>query len=463
MYIEQLYTGCLSEAAYYIESEGEAAIIDPIRETDQYMEMAASRGATIKYIFETHFHADFVSGHLDLAKKSGATIVYGPNAKPAYQVHVAEDGEKFALGKLNFTVLHTPGHTLESSCYLLSDEDGKDHAVFTGDTLFVGAVGRPDLAVKSDPPVTSADLGSMMYDSLKNKIMPLADEVTVYPAHGAGSSCGKGIGKETFSTIGVQKATNYALQPMTREEFIKEVTTDLPSPPAYFFEDARINMQGYDSLEDVLGRNITGLSPDEVSELLKGDVMVLDTRIPNDFEKGFIPGSWNIGLNGSYAVWVGTIVPISNKMIVVATPGKEQEAITRLARVGYENVVGFLAGGMEAWSAAGKAMDTVDSLQPAEVLALDQPKVIDVRQPGEFATCHVKGADSLPLSDLEARVGELDPAGVYYIHCAGGYRSMIASSIMKAHGVNNITNIYGGMKAIREAGFPIEEPAPVAL
>lgn len=463
MYIEQLYTGCLSEAAYYIESEGEAAIIDPIRETDQYIEMAASRGATIKYIFETHFHADFVSGHLDLARKSGATIVYGPKARPDYQVHVATDGEKFPLGKLNFTVLHTPGHTPESSCYLLSDEDGKDHAVFTGDTLFVGAVGRPDLAVKSDPPLTSADLGSMMYDSLQTKIMPLGDDVIVYPAHGAGSSCGKGIGKETFSTIGVQKATNYALQPMTREEFVKEVTTDLPAPPPYFFEDARINMQGYDSLENVLGRNVKGLSPDEVAGMLKEDVMVLDTRIPNDFEKGFIPGAWNIGLNGSYAVWVGTIVPIDRKMVVVAAPGKEQEAITRLARVGYENVQGFLEGGMEAWKAAGKTIDTVDSLNPADVLKLDNPLILDVRQPGEFATCHVKGAEALPLSELESRMGELDPDAVYYVHCAGGYRSMIASSIMKAHGVNNITNIYGGMKAIREAGFPLEQPAPVTI
>jgi glyoxylase-like metal-dependent hydrolase (beta-lactamase superfamily II)/rhodanese-related sulfurtransferase len=457
MYIEQLYTGCLSEAAYYIESDGEAAIIDPIRETDQYIEMAATRGATIKYIFETHFHADFVSGHLDLARKTGATIVYGPNANPAYKVHVAKDGEVFALGKVNFKVLHTPGHTLESSCYLLSDENGKNEAIFSGDTLFVGAVGRPDLAVKSERPLTPADLGSMMYDSLQNKIMPLADDVTVYPAHGAGSSCGKGIGKETFSTIGVQKATNYALQPMTREEFIKEVTTDLPSPPAYFFEDARINMQGYDSLDDVLGRNLTGLSPDQVTALIEEGAMVLDTRIPDDFEKGFIPGAWNIGLNGSYAVWVGTIVPIDRKLVVVASPGKELEAISRLARVGYEKVVGFLDGGMEAWNAAGKTMDSVNSMQATDVLKLDHPRIVDVRESSEFATCHVKGADSLPLSELGKRVSELDKDATYFVHCAGGYRSMIASSILKANGVTNITNIYGGMGVIKEAGFPIEE------
>jgi glyoxylase-like metal-dependent hydrolase (beta-lactamase superfamily II)/rhodanese-related sulfurtransferase len=462
MYIEQLYTGCLSEAAYYIESEGVAAIIDPIRETEPYLALAESRGATIQYIFETHFHADFVSGHLDLAGKTGATIVYGPNANPAYDVHVAKDGEEFSLGKLKIKVLHTPGHTLESSCYLLRDENGRDHALFSGDTLFVGAVGRPDLAVKSERPLTPEDLGSMMYDSLRDKIMPLADDVIVYPAHGAGSSCGKGIGKETFSTIGVQKATNYALQPMTREEFIAEVTTDLPAPPAYFFDDARINMQGYDNLDEVMGRTVKALSPAEVEAMAAENVLILDTRIPDNFEKGYLPGSWNIGLNGSYAVWVGTIIPIEQPMVVVAEEGKQHESILRLARVGFENVYGYLEGGPEAWKASGRKLDTVQSITAQELRKLEHPTILDVRQPNEYASSHIAGAGSLPLSELESRSSELNPDDTYYVHCAGGYRSMIASSILKAAGLHNIRNVYGGVKAIQEAGFEMESEVPVS-
>lgn len=460
MYIEQLYTGCLAEAAYYIESDGEAAIVDPIRETDAYLEMARERGATIKYIFETHFHADFVSGHLDLAAKTGATIVYGPNAKPNYDVHVATDGESFHLGKLEITALHTPGHTLESTCFLLKDEAGKDHALFSGDTLFVGAVGRPDLAVKAERPVSPAELASMMYDSLQQKIMPLDNEVIVYPAHGAGSSCGKGIGKETFSTIGVQKATNYALQPMTREEFVKEVTDELPTPPAYFFEDARINMEGYESLDSVLDRNVRALPPKEVAALTEDNILVLDTRHPDAFEQGFVPGAMSIGLNGSYAIWVGTLIPIDRKMVVVAEVGKETEAISRLARVGYENVVGYLDGGMDAWKAAGQPIDQVQSITASDLAQQrdrEQGQILDVRKPGEWTTCHLADAQSLPLSQIEGRIGELSPDQTYFVHCAGGYRSMIASSLFKAHGLTNIVNVYGGMKAIKEAGFKVVE------
>ncbi|MEM0996412.1 MAG: MBL fold metallo-hydrolase [Bacteroidota bacterium] len=461
MYIEQLYTKCLSEAAYYIESNGEAAIVDPIRETEPYVEMAAARGARIKYIFETHFHADFVSGHLDLAQTTGAQIIYGPNARPAYDVHVAEDGEELRLGALTIKVVHTPGHTPESTCYLLRDENGKDHALFSGDTLFVGAVGRPDLAVKSERPLTPEMLADMMYDSLRNKIMPLADEVIVYPAHGAGSSCGKGIGKETWSTIGVQKATNYALQPMTRAAFIAEVTQDLPAPPAYFFEDARINMQGYERLSEVLGRNVRGLSPEEVAAR-DDEVLVLDTRHPNEFERGFIPGAWSIGLNGSYAVWVGTLIPIDRPILVVAAPGKEEEAIVRLARVGYENVVGYLQGGMESWATAGQPVDAVKSVTAREMLDALPAPLLDVRKPGEFAVGHVPEATTFPLSNLEQRAGELDPETTYYVHCAGGYRSMIAASMLKAHGIPQVINVLGGIKTIREAGAALQAEEAVS-
>jgi hydroxyacylglutathione hydrolase len=462
MYIEQLYTGCLSMAAYYIESNGEAAIVDPLREPEPYLKMAEERGATIKYIFETHFHADFVSGHIDLANKTGAKIVFGPNAKPSYDVHVAEDGEEMQLGELSFKVLHTPGHTLESTCYLLRDAQGKDHALFSGDTLFVGAVGRPDLAVKSERPITPQDLANMMFDSLQNKIMPLADDVIVYPAHGAGSSCGKGIGKETWSTIGVQKALNYALQPMTREEFIEVVTADLPAPPAYFFEGARINMQGYDSLESVLDRSEKELSTSQVAAMAEEDVLILDTRSTDDFEKGFIPGAWSIGLDGSYAIWAGTLIAYEQKIVVVADDGKQEEAIVRLARVGFDNVLGYLKGGFDAWKAEGRPVSTVRSVTAEELLKAGEGVVLDVRKQTEYAGEHMEGALSFPLSNLENRVGELDPAETYFIHCAGGYRSMIASSIAKANGISNVVNVYGGIRAIREAGAEMKSETPVS-
>lgn len=456
MYIEQLYTGCLSEAAYYIESNGEVAVIDPIRETAPYLKLAESRGAKIKYIFETHFHADFVSGHIDLAKQTGATIVYGPNANPQYDVHIAQDGETFSLGALQLKALHTPGHTPESTCYLLKDNDGQDHAIFTGDTLFVGAVGRPDLAVKSDPPLEPKDLANMLFDSLHKHIMPLADEVLVYPAHGAGSSCGKGIGKETFSTIGVQKQTNYALQPMSREEFIQEVTEGLLPPPAYFFEDARINMQGYAPLNEVMA-SVRPLSP---SELEDTGGIVLDTRHPNDFEKGHVPGAINIGLNGQFAIWVGTLIDINSKLLLVTETGKEEESVRRLARVGYDNVTGYLEGGMESWNSNGRESATVESLTAEEFAEVSKEDlvVLDVRKPGEFQGGHLEEALHISLAELPKVVSQLNSDQTYLIHCAGGYRSMIAASLMKRANVHKLKNIYGGFGAIVKAGVPMVEP-----
>lgn len=464
MYIEQLYTSCLAEAAYYIESNGEAAIVDPLRETAPYLEMAAARGATIKYIFETHFHADFVSGHLDLAALTGATIVYGPDAQPQYAAHIAHEGEEFALGALKIKVLHTPGHTLESSCYLLHDQNGRPHALFSGDTLFVGAVGRPDLAVKGDHPVTSEELGSLMYDSLHRQIMPLADDVLVYPAHGPGSACGKGIGKETWSTIGVQKATNYALQPMSRAEFIAQVTDNLPSPPAYFFEDARINQMGYDNIDDVLARNVRALSPDEVAQAIAAGALVLDTRAADLFEAAFVPGAVNIGLNGGFAVWAGTLLPIDQQLVIVAEAGKEAESILRLARVGYENVIGFLENGIEAWVNAGMPSDQVASIVPETIgalLAAGHYALIDVRKPSEFADGHLLGARHLELDTLARDLPLLDPQGSYIVHCQGGYRSMIAASIMKAHGFEHVTNVKGGFAALSKTDVAIEKSTSV--
>jgi hydroxyacylglutathione hydrolase len=464
MYIEQLYTGCLAEAAYYIESDGEAAIVDPLRDTEPYLEMAAARGTQIKYIFETHFHADFVSGHIDLAADTGATIVYGPKANPQYKAVVAKDGQQFKVGKITIELLHTPGHTPESSCYLLKDENGKDYAIFTGDTLFVGAVGRPDLAVKSEQPVSPEELGSLMYDSLNTKIMPLADHVLVYPAHGPGSACGKGIGKETWSTIGIQKATNYALQPMTREQFVAQVTEDLPPPPAYFFEDARINQEGYESITEVMARNATPLSADAVADAIKNGALVLDTRVADAFEKAFIPGAINIGLNGGFAVWVGTLLSIERSLVIVAEKGRESESILRLARVGYENVVGYLEGGFEAWQAAGHPVDNIPSIPPdqlAQYLKAAKTEIVDVRKPTEYASGHVKGARHLELDRLESMLPQLDPSHQYVIHCQGGYRSMIAASLLKASGFSKVMNVLGGYAAIAKTSIPVERTPEV--
>lgn len=451
MYIEQLYTNCLAEAAYYVESDGEAAIIDPLRETEPYIDLASKRGTKIKYVFETHFHADFVSGHIDLSRKVNAPIIYGPGADTSYDVHNANDGEEFKLGKVTIRVLHTPGHTPESSCYLLLDEHGREHAIFTGDTLFVGDVGRPDLL---DGVMTSETLASMMYDSLQNKIKTLPDDVIVYPAHGPGSACGKNIGKETFSTIGEQKKINYALKDMPRKEFIEKVTDGILPPPQYFFEDARINKTGYEPIEDVIRMGTIPRSPGEFKNLAGEGVQTLDTRSADDFEKGFVPGSINIGLNGQFAIWVGTLIDIGKKLLLITEPGKEKETVLRLARVGYENVIGYLDGGINAYP--GK-LETIRSISADEV-KLEMEKgvsILDVRKPGEWNAGHLKAASFLPLSEFPSNIKDLDRNCSYIVHCGGGYRSMTAISIMKNHGFKNLVNVSGGFAPMKNAGLEI--------
>ena len=452
MYIEQLYTNCLAEAAYYIESEGEAAIIDPIRETEPYIALAKKRNASIKYIFETHFHADFVSGHIDLAKKVNAPIIYGPKANPDYEVHRAVDGEEFTLGKISLKVLHTPGHTPESTCFLLLDEAKRPHAVFTGDTLFVGDVGRPDLL---DGIMTSQEMASMLYDSLNTKIKTLPDATIVYPAHGPGSACGKNIGKETFSTIGEQKKFNYALKDQSREDFIAQVTDGISPPPKYFFEDARINKQGYSSVDHVLKKSNQPLSVQEFKTAVKGGALLLDTRKADDFEKAFIKGSVNIGLNGQYAVWVGTLINIHQPIVLVAQEGTEHESVLRLARIGFENVVGYLKNGIEAWD---EKLETVNSISADELQKEMQQDVaiLDVRKQGEWNTSHLKDAQFVPLASFPKNLKELDKHKPYIVHCGGGYRSMTAISIMKNEGFTNITNVYGGFAAMVNAGLEMD-------
>lgn len=457
MYIQQLYTNCLAEAAYYIESNGEAAIIDPLRETDPYIDLAESRGAKIKYVFETHFHADFVSGHIDLARKTGAQIVYGPTAKAGYDIYEAADEEVFALGEITLKLLHTPGHTLESMCLLLRDAQGKDYAIFTGDTLFVGDVGRPDLAVKSD--LSKEDLAGLLYDSIESKILPLKDDVIVYPGHGAGSACGKNIGKETQSTLGEQRKNNYALNCASREDFVQQVSSGLDAPPKYFFMDAGINKNGYDSIDEVMARNAIGLNPSEFeAEMAKGTI-VLDARDADTFEKGFIPGSINIGLNGQYAVWVGSLLDNATPILIVSDEGKEKEAVLRLARVGYEHVYGFLKGGFEAWLVQGKPIELIDSIEPQEMLGIDMHTIIDVRNPSEWHAGVLEGAELIPLSKLEEQIAHLDRNQKFLIHCAGGYRSMMAASIMKKHGFEHVKNVRGGINKIKESGFMLVIPA----
>lgn len=460
MYIEQLYTSCLAEAAYYIESEGEAAIIDPLRETEPYIALAKKRNTKIKYVFETHFHADFVSGHIDLAKKTNSKIVYGPTAVTGFDSHIAKDNEIFTIGKIKLKVLHTPGHTMESSCYLLIDENGKEHAIFTGDTLFVGDVGRPDLAIKSD--LTIQDLAGFMYESLNTKIKPLADDVIVYPAHGAGSACGKNIGKETFSTIGIQKKMNYALQPMSKAEFVKAVTDGLAEPPPYFMWDAKLNKEGYANIDEVLNKNTIGLSPEEFEIASKEDVIILDTRSPDDYEKGSVPNAINIGLDGQYAPWVGALLDPNKALILVTTEGRETEAVLRLARVGYEKVKGYLKGGINAWKDAGKKVEMTHSINADEFAkTYQQSAVLDVRNPGEWNTGIVENAKLVCLSTLEKSLDLLDKEQHYLVHCARGYRSMMASSILKKHGFKNITNIRGGMASIVEQKVPLVQPVTV--
>ena len=455
MLIKQLYTGCLSEAAYYIESNGEAAIVDPLRDIEEYLQLANERNVKIKYIFETHFHADFVSGHLDLSKASGAPIVYGPNTETKFAVHVAKHGEVFRIGDISIEVLHTPGHTLESSCYLLKDEKGKDYCVFTGDTLFVGDVGRPDLAQKGDE-ITMNDLAGMMYDSIHNKLFPLADDVIVYPAHGPGSACGKNLGPDTFSTIGNEKATNYALKAATKEEFIKEVTEGIAAPPQYFPINAMINKQGYESLDEVLMQGMKSLSVDEFKNLTKEDTIILDTRSEKKFTAGFIPGSISIGLDGRFAEWAGSLLPFDKPILLVTEPGKEKEAIIRMARVGFDKVIGFLNGGFEAWKKAGEKIDLIVEVEPYELLMdrqFDKSMVVlDVRKENEFAEGHLPDAINLPLNEMNdpGSMANIDDNQNLYVHCAGGYRSVIACSLLKRQGIHNLRNILGGWNAIKE-------------
>ena len=450
MYVEQLYTGCLAEAAYYIESNGEAAIIDPMRETEPYLELLKKRGAKLKYVMETHFHADFVSGHLDLAKETGAKLIFGPTAKPNYSSYTAEDGERFELGNVEIQVLHTPGHTMESSTYLLIDEGGNNHAVFTGDTLFIGDVGRPDLAVKSD--LTKEDLASLLYDSLQNKILPLSDEVIVYPGHGAGSQCGKNLSKETVSTIGEQRKFNYALQPMSKDQFVDVVTEGIAAPPAYFPENARINREGYQNIDEVLKRNLNALTLDQFQSAINEGALVLDTRHEDLFEKASLRYSINIPLNGQYAVWVGSLIPIDRQLVLITELGKEHESVLRLARVGFENVAGYLEGGVETWKRSGKAVQRIDSIEPEEMMSyLHQGyELLDVRRSTEAETEHVSGAINISLVELENRMHELNKDQKYVIHCAGGYRSMIASSILINNGFKNTLNIHGGFAKIKD-------------
>ncbi len=463
MKIEQIYTGCLAEAAYYIESEGEAVIIDPLRETKPYLEKLEKEGARLKYIFETHFHADFVSGHLDLAKKTGATIVYGPGAETEFEKYEARDGEILTVGKVQFKVLHTPGHTPESTCYLLYDEQGREQALFTGDTLFIGDVGRPDLAQKNGE-ITKEDLAGWLYDSLRNKIMPLPDHVIVYPAHGAGSACGKNMSQETYDTLGNQKKTNYALRAdMTREEFIREVTAGLMPPPAYFAKNAALNKKGYGSIDEVLQRGTRPLTPQEFEEMVENTgALMLDTRSPQEFAAGHIPNSIFIGLDGNFAPWVGALIPdLQQPIVVIAPEGREEEAVTRLARVGYDHTLGYLQGGVEAWKAAGKELDRVESIPAAELERRFRQKLdgtlLDVRRPTEFLTQHVVGAVNFPLDYINRNMHRLDRNAKYYIHCAGGYRSMITASILKSRGFHNVVDIQGGWKAIEQTDLPKTE------
>lgn len=458
MTIEQIYTGCLAQGAYYIESEGEAVVIDPLREVQPYLDRAAKSGAKIKYILETHFHADFVSGHLDLAKKSGGTIVYGPTAKPNFEAHIAEDNEVLKVGKITLTVIHTPGHTMESTCYLLKDENGKNKAIFTGDTLFIGDVGRPDLAQKVVADLTQDKLAGYLYDSLRNKIMPLEDDIIVYPAHGAGSACGKNMSKETFDTLGNQKKTNYALQEMTKEQFIKEVTDGLLPPPAYFPENVMLNIKGYESLDVVMDRGMRALSPQEFEDVAnQHDALILDTRNAQNFCEGFIPNAINIGVDGGFAPWVGTLIlDIKQPILLVTDPGREQEVITRLSRVGYDNVLGYLEGGFDAWKKSGKEIDTVRRISAEEFekeVSQNHNKVIDVRKETEFAAEHLEIADSLPLAYINDWMNNIDDSEHFYIHCAGGYRSMIAASILNSRGIRNFTEIAGGYGAIKNTSL----------
>ena len=461
MNVEQIYTGCLAEAAYYIESNGEVAIVDPLREVAPYIEKAEQNGAKIKYVLETHFHADFVSGHLDLAEKTGAKIVYGPTAQPNFDAHVAADNEVLPLGDVSIKVLHTPGHTMESTTYLLLDEEGKERGIFTGDTLFIGDVGRPDLAVKTD--LSQEDLARHLYDSLRNKIMPLPDDVIVYPGHGAGSACGKNMSTETTDTLGRQKLFNYALRAdMTQEEFVKEVTTGLVDPPQYFPKNAVMNKMGYDSIDEVLNRGVLPLDVNQfVNVVERDDALVLDTRPKEDFAEGHIPGSIWIGLDDKFAPWVGALITdLQQPIVFVAEPGKEEEVVTRLSRVGYDHALGYLKGGPSDWVQAGKPVDQLDEIGPHDFTSLydtDKLNVLDVRKQSEYDAQHIEGAVNFPLDFINQNMAALDRDKTYYLHCQGGYRSMITSSILKARGFNHIINIRGGFNEIKKSCIKVTQ------
>jgi glyoxylase-like metal-dependent hydrolase (beta-lactamase superfamily II)/rhodanese-related sulfurtransferase len=459
MKVQQIYTGCIAHAAYYLESNGEAAIFDPLREVQPYIDRAAQDNAKITYVFETHFHADFVSGHLDLAQKTGATIVYGPTAKPGFKALVAEDNQQFKVGAYTVKVIHTPGHTMESTTYLLIDEHGKQHGIITGDTLFIGDVGRPDLAQHVIADLTERKLAAHLFDSLRHKIMPLADDLIVYPNHGAGSACGKKMSKETTDTLGNQKKTNYALRPdMTKEEFIEELLTGLTAPPGYFPKNVLMNIQGYDALDTVMARAQKALSPMQF-ELVANetDALILDTRAPEDFALGFVPGSINIGLDGNFAMWVGEMITdIQQEILLITDAGHEEEAIIRLARVGYDHAVGYLDGGFDAWKLEGRAIDMVERITAAEFAAkfYEQMPTFDVRKRSEFEAEHVVDVVNIPLNELNLHMSKFPAEGNFVLHCAGGYRSMIAASILKSRGIHNFVDVIGGMAEIAQTNVP---------
>jgi len=459
MKIEQIYTGCLAQGAYYIASEGEAVIIDPLREVQPYLDRAEKDQVKIKYVLETHFHADFVSGHVTLSEKTGAPIVFGPNANPTFEATIAEDGQEFKIGKLTIKVLHTPGHTMESTTYLLKDENGKDHAIFTGDTLFLGDVGRPDLAQKGAD-ITQEDLAGILYDSLRTKIMPLADDVTVYPAHGAGSACGKNMMKETVDTLGNQRKMNYALRSdMTKEEFIKEVTDGLLAPPAYFPLNVKMNKEGYESIDTVLEKSLKPLTPIAFEAAANEiDALVLDVRHQNDFKKAHIPNSIFIGINGGFAPWVGALIKdVAQPILLIVPEGKEAETVTRLSRVGFDNTIGYLEGGLQAWKNAGKEIETIDTVDADQLKALiadGEKQIFDVRKPGEYEAEHIENVNFTSLDDLNNHMAEFPIEAPFYVHCAGGYRSVIAASILKARGFNSVIDVAGGFKAIKAASIP---------
>lgn len=457
MIIEQIYTGCLAQGAYYIQSGNEAAIIDPLREVAPYIEKAIANKAAIKYVFETHFHADFVSGHIDLSKQTGAPIIYGPNANPTFHAHIANDGDTFKLGEITLKVLHTPGHTMESTSYLLIDEQGKETALFSGDTLFIGDVGRPDLAQKASH-ITQEDLAGILFDSLRQKIMPLNDDLIVYPAHGAGSACGKNMSKETSDTLGHQKLTNYALRSdMTKEEFIKEVTEGLAPPPAYFPMNVKMNREGYDSFASVLKKGTHALTPEDFESLAnETGALLLDTRDSQLFAKAFIPNSINIGIDGNFAPWVGALIPdIQQQILFIADEGREEEIVSRLSRVGYDHAIGFLKGGIDAWTSSGRKTDEISSITVEEfsnrMKKSGSLNIIDVRKSSEYFSEHLPEAKNLPLDAINERMTEIDKDKIYYVHCAGGYRSMIFNSILRARGFNHLIDIQSGFKGIKES------------